>query len=108
MQSSKKLLEKYLGPFKIISQTSTYLFMICLSKLMHTIYSVFLMSMFRSTIPHTFHSQTKSLLLLVIIDREAEYKILQIINSKIDYRRICKLLCKVIWLGYKTTEEKFD
>jgi len=39
----------------------------------------------------------------VIIDRELEYKISKIVDSKIDYQRACKLLYRVIWLGYKDT-----
>jgi len=41
---------------------------------------------------------------LVIIDREPEYKISKIVNSKIDCQRACKLLYKVIWLEYKDTD----
>jgi len=54
--------------------------------------------------PNTFQQHSKPLLAPVIIDRELEYKIFKIINSKIDYRRACKLLYKVIWLGYKDTD----
>jgi len=39
----------------------------------------------------------------VIIDREPEYEISKIVDSKIDHWRACKLLYKVIWLGYKDT-----
>jgi len=40
----------------------------------------------------------------VIIDGEPEYKIFKIVDSKIDRRRACKLLYKVIWLGYENTD----
>jgi len=44
----------------------------------------------------------------VIIDRELEYEISQIVNSKIDYQWACKLLYKVIWLGYEDTGDKSE
>jgi len=56
--------------------------------------------------PNTFHSWSKLLLLLVVIDSETEYKISWIIDLKIDYKQTCKLLYKVIWLGYKTIKEE--
>ena len=45
---------------------------------------------------------------LVIIDRKPEYEISQIVNFKIDHRRVCKLLYKVIWLGYEDTKDKSE
>ena len=43
---------------------------------------------------------------LVIIDGEPKYEISQIVDSKIDHRQACKLLYKVIWLGYEDTGDK--
>jgi len=42
----------------------------------------------------------------VIIDGNPEYEISLIVDSKIDRRWACKLLYKVIWLGYKDTGDK--
>ena len=42
----------------------------------------------------------------VIIDGKPEYEISQIVDSKIDCRRACKLLYKVIWLGYEDTGDE--
>jgi len=44
----------------------------------------------------------------VIIDREPEYEISQIVDSKIDCWRACKLLYKVIWLGYEDTGDESE
>jgi len=44
----------------------------------------------------------------VIIDREPEYEISQIVNSKIDCQQACKLLYKVIWLGYEDTGDESE
>jgi hypothetical protein len=40
---------------------------------------------------------------LVIIDEEPEYKISEILNSKLDKRQACKLLYLVQWSGYEGT-----
>jgi len=37
-----------------------------------------------------------------------EYKISKIVNSKIDHQRAYKLLYKVIWLGYKDTNNNSE
>jgi len=44
----------------------------------------------------------------VIIDGEPKYKISQIVNSKINCRRACKLLYKVIWLEYEDTRDESE
>jgi Chromo (CHRromatin Organisation MOdifier) domain len=43
---------------------------------------------------------------LVIIDEEPEYKISEILNSKLDKRWACKLLYLVRWSGYEGTNEE--
>jgi len=44
----------------------------------------------------------------VIIDRKPEYETSQIVDSKIDHRQACKLLYKVIWLGYEDTRDESE
>jgi len=44
----------------------------------------------------------------VIIDGEPEYKISQIVDSKIDRQWACKLLYKVIWLEYENTGDESE
>jgi len=60
--------------------------------------------MLKPVIPNTFPQHSEPLPVPVIIDGEPEYKISKIVNSKIDCQRACKLLYKVIWLGYKDTD----
>jgi len=45
---------------------------------------------------------------LVIIDGEPEYEITWIVDSKINHQWACKLLYKVIWLGYEDTGDKSE
>ena len=50
---------------------------------------------------NTFSERIQLAFALVIIDREPEYEISQIVDSKIDYQWTYKLLYKVIWLEYE-------
>jgi len=58
--------------------------------------------------PNTFQQCSKPLPAPVIINREPEYKISKIVDSKIDHWRTCKLLYKVIWLGYENTDNNSE
>jgi len=44
----------------------------------------------------------------VIIDGEPKYEISWIVDSKIDLWQACKLLYKVIWLGYEDIEDESE
>jgi len=101
---SKKLSEKYLGPYEIIAQPSPQSFTLHLPDTMRAVHPVFHVSMLEPAIPNTFPQHSKPLPAPVIIDREPEYEISKIVDSKIDHQRACKLLYKVIWLGYKDTD----
>jgi len=101
---SKKLSEKYLGPYEIIAQPSPQSFTLCLPDTMRAAHPVFHVSMLKPAIPNTFQQRSKPPPALVIIDREPEYEIFKIVDSKIDHQRACKLLYKVIWLGYEDTD----
>jgi len=100
---SKKLSKKYLRPYEIIAQPSPQSFTLRLPDTMRAVYPVFHVSMLEPATPNTFQQRSEPLLAPVIIDREPEYEISRIVNSKIDRRRACKLLYKVIWLGYEDT-----
>jgi len=71
---------------------------------MRAIYPVFHVSMLEPAIPNTFQQRSEPPPVPVIIDGEPEYEISKIVDSKIDRRRACKLLYKVIWLGYEDTD----
>jgi len=71
---------------------------------MRAIHPVFYVSMLKPATPNTFLQRSKPPLVPVIINREPEYKISKIVDSKIDCWRACKLLYKVIWLGYEDTD----
>jgi len=63
--------------------------------------------MLEPTTSNSFPKRTQLAFASVIIDRESEYKISQIVNSKINCQWVYKLLYKVIWLGYEDTKDEF-
>jgi len=64
------------------------------------------MSMLESAISNIFSERIQLASTPVIVDGEPKYEISQIVDSEIDYQRACKLLFKVIWLGYEDTRDK--
>ena len=60
------------------------------------VHPVFYMSILELVMSNIFSSQSEPLPPPVIIDDELKYKISRIVDLKIDYRCICKLLYKVI------------
>jgi len=107
-QPSKKLSEKYLGPYKIISQPGTLSFTLRLPESMSSVHLVFHVSMLEPTTSNTFSERIQLAPTPVIIDGEPEYEISRIVDSKIDCRRTCKLLYNVIWLGYEDTGDESE
>jgi len=105
---SKKLSKKYLEPYKIIAQPSTLSFTLYLPKSMRSVHPVFHVSMLEPATSNTFSERIQLAPTLVIIDREHKYEISQMVDSKIDRQWACKLLYKVIWLGYEDTGDKSE
>ena len=55
---------------------------------------------------NTISDRTQPPLPLIEINRDEEFKISEILNSKIDCRRKCKLQYLVCWLGYEGTDKE--
>ena len=79
-----QLSEKYLGPYKIIFSPGTRLFILCFPEFMRSIHLVFHMYIFKPIISNSFPERAQLALTPVIIDGKPEYKISQIVDSKID------------------------
>ena len=103
---SKKLAEKYLGPFEIIAQAGTHSFTLRLPSSMRAIHPVFHVSMLEPSTPNPFPAREAILEPPVILDGEPEYEILEILDSKIDKRCKCKLQYLICWMGYEATDEE--
>jgi hypothetical protein len=104
---SQKLAEKNLGPFEIITQVGSHSFTLRLLDSMWAVHPVFHMSMLEPATPNTIPSRIQPPPPPVVIDREPEFEIAEILDSKIDNRRrACKLLYLVCWSGYEGTDEE--
>ena len=64
--------------------------------------------MLEPTTSNTFSERIQPAPAPVIIDGEHEYEISQIVDSKINHWQVCKLLYKMIWLGYEDTGDKSE
>ncbi len=64
--------------------------------------------MLKPAISNTFSERIQLAPAPVIIDRESEYEISQIVDFKIDRQQTCKLLYKVIWLEYEDTGDESE
>ncbi|KXN92739.1 hypothetical protein AN958_12889, partial [Leucoagaricus sp. SymC.cos] len=77
-----------------------------LPKSMHTVHSVFYVSMLEPSTPNPFPNHSDPPPAPVVIDSEPEFDIAHIVNSKLDHQCTCHLLYKVFWLGYEDTEDE--
>jgi len=68
----------------------------------------FSMSMLEPTTSNSFSKRTQPASILVIINKEPEYEISWIVDSEINHWQACKLLYKMIWLGYEDTKDKSE
>ena len=75
---------------------------------MRSVHPVFHVSMLELATSNTFSKRIQPAPTPVIIDREPEYEISRIVDSKINRRQACKLLYKVIWLGYEDTGDESE
>jgi hypothetical protein len=103
---SKKLSEKFLGPYEIISQVGSLSFTLRLPDSMRGIHPIFRVVMLESETPNTIPNRIQPPPPPVDIDGEQEYEIAQVLDSKVDQRRKCKLLYLVKWSGYEGTDEE--
>ena len=103
---SKKLSEKFLGPYEIIAQVGSVSFTLRLPDSMRSIHPVFHVSMLEPATPNEIPNRIQSPPPPVDIDGEPEFEISEILDSKIDKRRKCKLLYLVKWAGYEGTDDE--
>jgi hypothetical protein len=73
---------------------------------MHAVHLVFHVFMLEPSTPNSVPNHIQPLPPPVIINEEPEYKISEILNSKLDKQQACKLLYLVQWSGYGGTNEE--
>src|ERR1700678_550080 len=105
---SKKLSEKFLGPFDILAQTGSHSYTLRLPNTIRGVHPVFHVSMLEPAMPNEIPNRTLSPPPPVEVQGELEYEIAEVLDSKIDRQRSCKLLYYVRWLGYEGTDEEYS
>ena len=104
---TKKLTDKFLGPYKVIAQPGTHSITLCLLDSLCAIHPMFHVSMLEPTTLNTIPNQVQPPLPPVFVDCEPEFEIAEVLDSKIDHQRSkCKLLYLVHWTRYAGTDEE--
>jgi hypothetical protein len=105
---SKKLSEKYLGPYEVIGKPGSLSYLVSLPQRMRTIHPVFHVSMLEPSTPNSIPGRTNSPPPPVEIDGELEYEVEEILDSKLDRRKRIQLQYFVQWSGYEGQPDEFS
>ena len=105
---SHKLAEKYLGPFEILAKAGSHSYTLRLPDTIRGVHPVFHVSMLEPAVPNEIPNRVQSPPPPVDVQGELEYEISEVLDSKIDRRRSCKLLYLVRWLGYENTDDEYS
>lgn len=105
---SKKLSEKYLGPFPIVAQAGPQSYSLQLSDSLRRIHPVFHISVLEPYTPNTIPNRIPEPPPPIEIDGEEEFEIHSIVDSRVRARRKCPLQYRVRWLGYEGHPDEFE
>ena len=98
-----------MGPYEIIAQPGTLSYTLRLPDNFRAVHPVFHISMLEPATPNPFPDRTIPPPPAIVIDEEEDnYEIDEILDSKIDRRRKCKLQYLVKWMGYEGTGQDSD
>ena len=104
---SKKLADKFLGPYEVIAQPGTHSITLRLPDSLCTVHPVFHVSTLEPTTLNTIPDRVQPPPPPVFVDGEPEYEIAKVLDSKMDNQcSKCKLLYLVHWTGYAGTNEE--
>ena len=104
---SKKLSNKYDGPYEIIAKPGKQSFTLRLPDSMRAVHPVFHVSQLKISDPNEIPNRIQPPPPPIVIEGEPEFEISEILDSKVDNRRrTCKLLYLVRWSGYEGTDEE--
>ena len=105
---SHKLSDKYLGPFEILAKAGSHSYTLRLPDTFRGVHPVFHVSMLEPATLNEIPNRVQTPPPPVKVQGDLEYEISEVVDSKIDRRRSCKLLYLVRWLGYENTDEEFS
>ena len=105
---SKKLSEKNLGPYEIISTPGSHSFTLRLPSQFWAVHPIFHISQLEPAVPNPFPNWTQPPPPPIEIDGESEYEVSEILDSKTDWRfKADNGLCYLVrWSGYEGTDEE--
>jgi len=104
---SKKLSDKFLGPYEIHALPSTNSVTLQLPDSLHTVFPVFHVSTLEPATLNLIPDHIQPPPPPNIVNDEPEFKISKILDSKIDnYCPACKLSYLFHWTGYEGTDEE--
>ncbi|KAJ3537203.1 hypothetical protein NMY22_g5693 [Coprinellus aureogranulatus] len=103
---SKKLSDKFLGPYEIIAQVGSHSFTLRLPDSLKSVHPVFHVSMLEPHYPSAIPNRVETPPPAIEVDGELEYEIERILDSKFDFRFKPPLRYIVKWLGYDGTDEE--
>jgi len=105
---SKKLSKKFLGLFEIIGKPSSHSYQVKLLAHLRSIHPVFYISQLEPASPSSIKGHHNPPPLLIEVEGDIEYKIAQVLDSKLDCWRKSPLLYYVQWAGYEGTDDEFS
>ena len=97
-----------MGPFEIIAQVGRASFTLRLPDQLRAVHPVFHVSQLEPATPNTIPNRVQPPPPPIEVDDDFEYEISEILDSKLDKRRKCKLLYLVRWTGYEGTDQETD
>jgi len=106
-QPTKKLSEKYLGPYEVVGKPGTHLYLIKLPNYLCTIHPVFHVSQIEPAPLSNILNRVNPLPPPLEIDSNLEFEVAQILDSKFDRCRKEPLLYLIQWSGYKGTPDEY-
>jgi len=107
-RSTKKLAEKYLGPFEVIGKPGTHSYLIKLPNHLCAIYLVFHISQIEPVPLSNIPNYVNPLPPPIEIDGSLEFEVAQILDSKLNRRRRDPLLYLIQWPGYEGTPDEYS
>jgi len=107
-QPSKKLSEKFLGPFKVVEKAGSYSYQIKLPAHLRSIYPVFYVLQLEPATPSIIEECHNPPPPPIKVEGNLEYEISRVLDSKLDHRRRNPFLYYVQWAGYERTVDKFS
>jgi hypothetical protein len=103
---SRKLADKYLGPFEIIGAAGPASFVLRLPDGMRRVHPVWHVSQLEPAHDNPFEGRTQPPPPPLEVEGEAEHEVASILDSKLDRRRKEPLVYLVKWTGYEGTPDE--